>query len=283
MFDTIIIGGGPAGVTAALYLVRLKKNILIITNDQSSLNKAEVIDNYYGLHNISGLDLYLAGLNQAKAMNINIIKEEVLDIEKEGNFTVSTVNNKYQAKTVIMATGVSRNKPGIKNLDLYDGKGVSYCATCDGFFFRNKKIAVIGSGAYALHEANHLLNISDDVTIYTNGEEPKFETNINVVKDKILEIEKDNNFKLVGLNKYEADGIFIALGVASAGSFAKKLGLAMNGSYLEVDSNFKTYIEGLYAIGDCIGGFLQISKAIYEGSLVSIEVNKYLRGINNDR
>lgn len=282
MFDVIIIGGGPAGVTAALYLKRLKKNILILTNDQSTLNKAHIIDNYYGMPNIEGSSLYDHGINQALELGISVLKEEVLEIEKNDNFIVTTVLEKYEGRSVIIATGASRTKSTIKNLSSYDGKGVSYCATCDGFFYKDKKVAVIGNGEYALLEAKHLLNVTNDVTIYTNGLIPTFDSDIPVVTDSILEIKKDDNFSLIGNNEYKADGIFIALGVASASSFAKKLGLAVTGNYLDVNEKFETYIPGLYAIGDCIGGFLQIGKAIYEGSLVSLEINKYLKGVSND-
>lgn len=282
MFDVIIIGGGPAGVTAALYLKRLKKNILILTNDQSTLLKAHIIDNYYGMPNIDGKALYDHGIRQALELGISVLKEEVLEIEKNDNFIITTVLGKYEGKSVIIATGASRTRSSIKNLDDFEGRGVSYCATCDGFFYKDKKVAVIGNGEYALLEARHLFNVTKDVTIYTNGLKPTFEFDIPVVTDVISSISKEESFSLMGNNEYKADGIFVALGVASASSFAKKLGLLMNGNYLEVNENFETYIPGLYAIGDCIGGFLQIGKAVYEGSLVSTHINKYLKGVNND-
>lgn len=278
MTDVIIIGAGPAGISAALYLKRIKKSVKIFTTNNSTLKKAHIIDNYYGTPNISGDELYNLGIKQALELGAEVVDTEVIDIVSNEFFEVITKDGKYSSKTVIIATGSSRLNSKIKNLDSYEGMGVSYCATCDGFFFRNKKLAVIGSGEFALYEAKHLLNVTSDVTILTNGVIPDdviINSGISYDTKVITEVTKDEKFNING-GLY--DGVFVALGVAGAANFAKKLGLEMDGNYLKVN-NFETNIKGLYAIGDCIGGLLQISKAVNDGALVSIEINKYLRSL----
>lgn len=280
MIDVIIIGAGPAGVTAALYLKRLKKEVVIFTTNNSTLKKAHTIDNYYGLSNIPGNELYELGIKQAVELGIKVVNAEVLEINKEADFSVVTTDLIYTSKVVIIATGVSRVNSSIKNLSAFDGNGVSYCATCDGFFFKDKKVAVIGSGDYALLEATHLLNVTDNVTIFTDGNDVSDNikaSGIKTITDKISEIKKEDKLILIGDTDYQVDGVFVALGVAGSSSFAKKLGLAMNGNYLLVNESYETYIEGLYAIGDCIGGFLQISKVVNDGAQVSLHINKFLK------
>ena len=146
VYDAIIIGKGPAGITASIYLKRANYNILVIGKDGGALEKTKAIDNYYGFANtITGKDLLKQGLEQANRLEIPIETDEVLSIGKEENFVVETRNNTYQAKAVILATGTSRNTPNIKGIKELEGKGVSYCAICDAFFYRNKKVAVLGS------------------------------------------------------------------------------------------------------------------------------------------
>ncbi len=146
IYDVIIIGKGPAGITASIYLKRANHKVLIIGKDGGALEKTKAIDNYYGFANtISGKELLQQGLEQAKRLEIPVETDEVLSIGKEENFVVETRNNTYQARTVILATGTSRNTPKIKGIKELEGKGVSYCAICDAFFYRNKPVAVLGS------------------------------------------------------------------------------------------------------------------------------------------
>lgn len=283
MFDTIIIGSGPAGVSAAVYLKRANINCLVLTTNNSTLQKVGIIENYYGLTRIDGNKLYNDGLRQLEELNIDVHYEEVLNITKEANFIVTTDKQVYKSKTVIIATGVSRNKNSIKGIKELEGKGVSYCATCDGFFFRNKKIAVLGNGEYALHEIKYLLNLSNNITVLTNGENinPKIKNlQLKYIESKVNKLNEDNILKsIIFDNNYEEEfeGLFVALGVAGSGSFAKTLGIKQERNFLAVNNKFETNIEGLYAIGDCIGGLLQVSKAISDGAQVSVEIIKYIK------
>lgn len=280
MYDVIVIGAGPAGISAALYAKRAGKNVLVLYYGESNLEKTSVIQNYYGFEDgISAKKLYADGIKQAQNIGIDVIKDEVVNIEKnENEFCVLSVDNKYLSKTLIISTGNKKNKPNIENLSNYEGKGVSYCATCDGFFYRNKNVAVIGSGNYAITEAKYLKNIVESVTILTDGEEVQiddFETNTK----KLRRIYGENEVEGVEFEdgtKLHFDGFFIALGEAGAFDFSKQMGIFTKGENIIVNEEMETNIEGLYACGDVTGGLLQICKAVYEGAKAGINSAKYL-------
>ncbi len=282
-YDIIIIGAGPAGISASLYTVRANRKTLILYEDKSSLEKTDKIENYYGFENgISGKDLYETGIKQAKNLGVDVKKEEVIKIEMNMNnkdnyrFIVTTSNNVYKSKAVILATGNKKNKPKITGIEKFEGKGVSYCAICDGFFYRNKDVAVIGSGDYAISETNDLINVAKDVTILTNGEKaPNFRAdNVKIETRGIKEIKGDNKVEEVEFEdgtKLKTDGIFVAQGVAGSSDFAKKLGAITNKDKIVVNEKMETNISGLFACGDCTGGLLQVSKAVYEGAIAGLE------------
>ena len=290
-YDVIIIGAGPAGISASLYTVRANRRTLVLYEDLSSLEKTHKIENYYGFENgISGKDLYEVGIKQAENLGVDVKKEEVIKIEmnninEENNnkddyrFIVTTSSNVYKSKVVILATGNKKNKPKITGIEKFEGKGVSYCAICDGFFYRNKDVSVIGSGDYAISETNDLINVAKDVTILTNGDKaPDFRAdNVKIEtrgikeiigNDKVEEVEFEDGTKL------KTDGIFIAQGVAGSTDFAKKLGAITNNDKIVVNSKMETNIDGLFACGDCTGGLFQVSKAVYEGAVAGLEAIK---------
>ena len=199
MYDVIIVGAGPAGISASLYTVRRNLKTLIIYKEESALEKTKKIENYYGFENgINGEDLYKIGIKQAQNIGAKVIKDEVTNIqadylnEKGHIFKVGTLNNEFEAKSVILATGNKKNKPNIKNMDKYEGKGISYCAICDGFFYKNKDVAVIGNGDYAIAEAMDLQNIARSITILTNGRQaPEYRVeNIDINTKEIREIKR---------------------------------------------------------------------------------------------
>lgn len=279
MYDIIIIGAGPAGISASLYLKRAKLNVLIISKGYGALEKASKIENYYGLENpISGKELFDIGKKQAKKLDIEIVEDEVIGIQKENYFTVTTINRDYTAKKVILATGTNRYTPTIKGIKEYEGKGVSYCAVCDAFFYRNKDVAVLGSGNYAIHEARHLKPIANSVTILTNGEaivENRDGIDFEVQEEPIKEFRGDNLIKEVEFQSNsikKLDGVFIAIGTASSGDLARKLGAVIKNNNIKVNENMETNVEGLYACGDCTGGLLQINKAVYEGAKAAMHI-----------
>lgn len=282
MYDVIIIGGGPAGVSASLYTKRSNLNVLLIYNDISNVEKAHKIDNYYGFpEGITGPDLFNNGLEQAKNLGVEVLKSEVTGIENQGvSFKVETPTQGYNAKTVIIATGNKKNSPQIKGIKEFEGKGISYCAICDSFFFRNKRIGIIGNGNFALSEAKILKNVTNDITIFTDGHALEKTTEFNVNNKKISEIIGENKvsgIKFEDDSIEELDGIFIALGEASAIDFAKTLGIITEGTNIKVNENMETNVKGIYACGNITGGLLQVNKAVYEGAVAGLAATKYIK------
>lgn len=272
------------GISASIYAKRGNLNPLVIYNDKSSLEKTEKIDNYYGFENgVDGKKLYEDGINQAKNLNIDVKNEEVIKIEfAEKGYTVTTSKDKYDSKTIILATGNKKNTPNIKGIKEFEGKGISYCAICDGFFYRDKNVVVIGSGNYAVSETNDLINITKEITILTNGKEiPEIRAeNVKINDKEIREIrgeEKAEEIEFTDNSRIKTDGIFIAEGIAGSSEFAKKLGIITKNNKIIVNEKMETNVPGIYACGDCTGGLLQISKAVYEGTIAGLEVIKYLK------
>lgn len=297
MYDVIIVGAGPAGISASLYTIRGNLKTLVIYKEKSALEKTPKIENYYGFKNgINGEELYKMGIEQAKNLGVEVLEEEVtniqldfIDSDKEQSrqiFKVETLNNEFQAKTVILATGNKKNKPNIEKIDEYEGKGVSYCAVCDGFFYRNKDVAVIGNGNYAISEAMDLQNIVKSIKILTNGQQiPEYRAeNVDIINKEIKEINGNNKIEEIEFkdnSKIKIDGIFIAQGVAGSTEFAKKLGAKIEKDKIAVNENMETTIKGLYACGDCTGGLYQIAKAVYEGTKAGLQAIKYLKGVSH--
>ena len=283
LYDTIIIGAGPAGISASLYAKRAGFNVLVLYKGDSQLEKAKQIDNYYGFVNgIDGKSLYENGINQAKKIGVEVIEKEILDIELSESMTynVKTVEEKFEAKTIIIATGNKKVKPNIKGINEFDGKGISYCAICDGFFYRNKNLVVIGNGNYAISEADSLTNIASSVKILTNGKEKPNTDKYEIDTRKIKEIHgelKVSKIEFEDGNYIDIDGIFIAEGEAGGSDFAKKLGIITQNDNIVVNENMETNVPGIYSCGNITGGLLQVSKAVYEGAKAGLSVVNYLK------
>ena len=289
MTDVLIIGGGPAGVTAALYTARAGLKTAILYKDHGALGKAAKIDNFYGHMEISGETLVNNGLQQAKNVGIDIINEEAVGItlNEDQTLTVGTAAAEYTTHAVVIATGASRATPQIKGLAELEGKGVSYCAICDGFFHKGKDVAVIGSSAYALHEVEDLLPIAKTVTLLTNGAEPlvKFPESVTVKTEKILEITGQatmmgdvlGGVTLEGGEAIPLSGLFVAIGVAGGTALARKLGAVIENNAVTVDQQLRTTVPGVWAAGDCTGGLKQIVKASHEGAMAGMDIVKTLK------
>lgn len=285
MYNTIIIGMGPAGVTAGIYLKRSNLSVLMIGTEESALVKTEKIENYYGFENgISGKELYEKGIKQAQNLGVDVSKEEVIKIEKGEICRVYTDKNVYESKNIILATGNKKNKPNIEGIEEFEGRGISYCAICDGFFYRQKNVAIIGSGNYAFSELKDLINIAKNITILTNGkdirENRNEETKVDICTKNIKKIDGENRVSKIIFEddtSMDIDGIFIAEGIAGSTEFAKKIGILTDKNKIIVDNNMRTNIEHIYACGDCVGGVLQISKALYEGMIAAFDIIKNSR------
>lgn len=286
MYDVIIIGAGPAGISASLYAKRSNLKVLVLYYGKSNLEMTEKIDNYYGFKNgINGEQLYNNGIEQAKELGIEVKEEEVFGIQNLGKiFEVRTQNENIKAKSIIIATGNKKIRPNIQGIDEFEGKGISYCAICDGFFYKNKNIAVIGNGEFAISEAMELANIVKKITILTNGldaPETKFEIN----SKKIKAIIGEKNVKSIEFEdgtSMEIDGIFVALGEAGATDFAKTLGIIQQENNIKVNEKMETNVKGIFACGNATGGLLQVCKAVYEGAEAGISATNYIRNLEKE-
>jgi thioredoxin reductase (NADPH) len=283
MYDAIVIGGGPAGATAAIYLQRFKKKVLMIMKDSGALGKTPHIDNYYGfVDTITGPELLKRGIDQAKRLGVEVIEDEVLSIDNFPEYTVKTIRGEYKSQTVLLATGKSQASLNAKGFRDFIGKGISYCAICDGFIYRNKKIGLVGNKEFMEEELEILKNFSEDITIFSNGMDLTVTVDKPVVKDKIIELKGNEtvNKVITEQGEYDIDVLFIAIGSPSASDFALRIGAFLDEKKnIEVDESFMTNVPGLFAAGDCIGGLLQIVKATSDGAHAAVAMNKYLKNL----
>ena len=288
MGKVVIIGSGPAGVSAALYARRGGAEVTVFSKglSLSGLEKAEKIENYYGLSEpISGAELHARGIDGAKKIGVEFVEDELLSLMFNESFTGFKVTGKkheLEADSVIVATGAARQSLPIPGVKEFEGKGISYCATCDAFFYRGKTVAVVGAGAYALHEARALLPHAAQVIMLTNGADPVPEVppEIRVCTAKIAVIDGDKRVERVVFadgTSLSLDGVFIALGTVGSTAIAKKIGAQLDGNHIKIDAHGATNVPGLFAAGDCTGGLLQIAKAVYQGAEAGLAPVRYLR------
>ena len=286
MKKAIIIGSGPAGISAALYLQRSGKvQTVVISKGIGALAKAEKIENFYGFPEpISGRELHENGIEGAKRLGVQFIEEEVVSLSYNAEMhpIVSTTQQDHSADAVLIATGTSRKTVPIKGLKEHEGKGVSYCAVCDAFFFRKKPVCVIGNGEYAVHEAEVLASTSGSVTILTNGLKMASEVpeSIAVIDKKIISVNGEVTVESVQFedgDTLEVKGVFVALGVAGSGELARKVGAETENGRIKVNEKMQTNLPGLYAAGDCTGGMLQVYKAVYDGATAGLAMLEYLK------
>ncbi|MDD5499542.1 MAG: FAD-dependent oxidoreductase [Candidatus Nanoarchaeia archaeon] len=282
MHDAIIIGMGPAGLSAAMYLARANKKVLVIGELNKIWKKEVIVNNYFGTGEITGEKLMEKGLAQAKEFGAEIIKGLVtkIEISEKGFFKCLANGLEHIGKKLLIATGSALPKKEVINQDEFIGKGVSFCVPCDGFFFKDKKVAVIGSEGYALVEAIDLLNYTKNIILITNGKKIGFgkeelkKNNIILKEEKIEKILGEKKVEALKTNKgiIAVDGVFIASGAADSNDFAKMIGVVVENNKVVVDSNMKTNLPGIFAAGDCVKGIAQISKAVYEGFVAAISI-----------
>lgn len=295
MYDTIIIGAGPAGLTSAIYLRRANKKVLVLESSSygGQIVNATDIENYPGYTNISGFDLATNLYNQVKNLNAEIKFEKVIKISTGKTKKIITNKDKYLARSIIIATGCENRKLGIENEDKLIGKGISYCATCDGNFYKGKEVAVVGGGNTAIEDALYLSNICKTVyLIHRRDTFRAFEKEVNALKNKknVVFILKSNITKISGNDKLESieitcnknrkliniEGLFVAVG-------KKPLTEIFNG-FIKLDSNgyiksknTLTNRKGIFAAGDvCEKEVRQLVTATSDGAIAAMEAIKYL-------
>ena len=285
MAKVLIIGAGPAGVSAALYAIRGGAEVMVLHRGSGALAKAERIENYYGFAEApTGAELERNGIEGARKLGVEFIEDEVVWLGMNDTFTgflAKSSNNEYEADSVILAAGSARKAPKLIGLKELEGRGVSYCAICDAFFYRGKTAAVLGAGEYALHEAEALLPHAQKVMLFTDGIESPMEIpdGIEVHREKVEAIEGYE--RVTGIRTPEGivstDGVFVAYGTAGSAELARKIGAAIEAGHIAVDSSMASSIPGLFAAGDCNGGLLQVAKAVYEGAVAGLSAVKFLR------
>ena len=280
LYDIAIIGGGPAGLSAALTArIRGEKVALFEHLDFSrKLQRAHDVDNYLGMPHRTGTDIMREMADHALAHEPDVIREKVISVfPGKKDFTIACKEEMYTARTVILATGVTSGALFKGEKDLL-GKGVSYCATCDGMFFRGKTVAVISYGKEGEADAAYLANLCKEVYYL-----PQYRDEMNLRADNII-VENVTPRRIEGENKTEklitskgemnVDGVFIIRESDPVENLVR--GLSLDGTHIAVDRQMRTNINGLYACGDCTGKPYQVSKAVGEGLIAALSAVEYL-------
>ena len=296
MYDVIIVGGGAAGLTAAIYASRYKMNTLVIAKEiGGGIVNTHKVENWPGEKSISGIELMSKFEEQVRNLGVEIKEEEVRNIKKDKNFRVHTDDNEYEGKTLILAMGTQRRKLNIKGEDKLSGKGVSYCATCDAAFFKDKTIAVIGGSDSAARAAQICLEYAKKVYIIYRQDRMRAEPALveELEKNNKVEFIYNANVTEVIGNKFvekvkldidkevKLDGLFIEVGGTPAMVLATGLNIKTNEKgYITVDSEQKTNVPGVYAAGDITtgsGGFNQLVTAAAEGAIAAFSAYKFVK------
>ena len=297
MYDIIIIGAGPAGLTAAIYAKRARKKVLVLEAEAyggqiiNTLN----IENYPAAPHIDGYTFATNTYNQAIELGAEVKFEKVINLENGNVKKVITPSNTYETKSIIIATGCGIKKLNLDNEDKFIGRGISYCATCDGAFYKGKEVAIVGGGNTALEDALYLSDIASKVYLIHRrdsfrGEDDYYEKlklkdnvefifNSNVAKlfgndylEAIEIIDKENNKKNVSIS-----GLFVAIGrIPENANFSKLIDINESG-YVNANENCKTNIEGIFVAGDCrVKTLRQLVTATSDGAVAATEAIKYI-------
>lgn len=276
MYDLAIIGLGPAGISCAITAKQRNLNVIILGQ---SINTNPLwkttITNYPGFEKIEGKDLLNRLQDQVINAEIEIKKGLVRQVIKDENFMILQGDNIIEAKSVAICVGISRPK-SLDGEDELLGDGISYCATCDAMFYKNKNIAVLSEFEGGVEEANFLNNVVGSVEYFPlkKHDYSELDKKIKVKEIKVSNISKNNNQLLIN-QEHNYDGVFIFRSSVSISSLIENL--EMKNNYIVVDRQMKTNIDGLFAAGDCTGLPLQLPKAVGEGNIAALSIASYLR------
>lgn len=297
-YEVIIIGAGPAGMTAGIYAVRSGLKTLILEKGLAGgmVNTIPFAENFPGFKKIEGMDLVNKFKNHVEKYTKIQELEEVEKIKINEKFEVKTTKDKYFAKAIIIATGTSYLRLGVEGEMEFAGKGVSYCATCDGFFFKDKKVLVVGGGNSAVIEALYLKNLGCKVTLIHRRNELRAEKymqdrlkekDVNLILNSVVEkIEgkevvknvKIRNLRDNTIKNIVFDGVFIAIGEVPNNLLAKEIGVELEQhGYIITDKNQRTNLSNVYACGDITGGVKQIVVSCAEGAISALSAYEDLK------
>ncbi|NMH33666.1 thioredoxin-disulfide reductase [Streptococcus sanguinis] len=300
MYDTIIIGAGPAGMTAALYAARSNLKVALLERGipGGQMNNTADIENYPGYANISGPELAEKMFEPLENLGVEHLFGLVEKIEDRGDFKeIITEDERFETKTVIIASGANHRHLGVPGEEDYNSRGVSYCAVCDGAFFRDEDLLVVGGGDSAVEEAIFLTRFAKSVTIVHRRDELRAQKvlqdrafaneKIRFVWDSVVESIHGNERKVTGVtfkniktgetSQADFGGIFIYVGLDPVSEFAADLGITDEAGWILTDHQMKTSVAGIYAVGDVRQKDLrQITTAVGDGATASQEAYKYL-------
>jgi len=300
-FDVVIIGGGPAGLSAAIYTARDRLSTLLIEKSiiGGMINEADRIDNYPGFHeSISGIDLTAKMHSQAQKYELHEVNAEVLSIAENASrgFIIKTTDSEYFTKAVIIASGSVKQKLNIPGEKEYVGRGVSYCATCDAFFYREKTVAVVGGGNSAIYEALHLAKFANKVYVIHRRnqlratavihERAKAESKIEFIFSTIVEaihgIDFVEKLKLKNVvngitTELKIDGVFVSIGLNPNTSFLNNLLAQDENGMIVVNEHMQTSVPGIFAAGDIRHNSIrQVIAAAGDGAVAAINAKKWV-------
>ena len=295
-YEIIIIGGGPAGIAAGIYAARAGRKVLIIEKyaPGGQLNLIGEIENYAGFKKIAGSMLAQNFEEHAKSLGVEFVMDEVVSVEKsKGGFEIKTNSASYQAISVILAQGCHSRELGIDGEMKFKGHGVSYCALCDGNFFKGKTVAVVGSGDSAFSDAVYLASICKKVYVLTKAklklhnyaeDELDDKKNVKILKAAIstrilgeeklerLEYEQDGKRKTIAV-----DGVFVAIGRTPETLILKDFVELTDGGYVKSNDKMETSLAGVFVCGDVRDGSIrQIATAVGDGAIAGTNANKYV-------
>lgn len=290
MRKCVIIGAGPAGMNAALYLKRAGIEPIIIEKDVpgGEMLKTDKIENYLGFESISGGELALKMSMQLKDLGVNIIRDKVIKVRYDDKFIVECEKEQYVSDYVIVATGRTPRKLGLRGEEELTGKGISYCAVCDGAFYRGREVAVIGGGDAALTEALYLADLCSKVYVVVRHNlrasdvlqnRVKAKENIIVLKNvNVNELKYDDKLSNVILDDGKTlpvSGMFIAIGGMPELSFLNEIDLEMKNGYILTNDKMESNIKGLYAVGDVrYKDYYQIVTAVSDGAVAALAIRE---------
>lgn len=298
MYDTIIIGAGPAGLCAGIYATRggLKTAVVECKSVGGQAQTAADIQNYPGIPSTSGFDLCYAMMNQCESFGAHFIFDEISSLSLAGDVKTLTLSSgqTLEGKTVIIASGASSRKLGISNEDNFIGKGISYCATCDGAFFKGKTVAVIGGGNTAAEDALYLEKLAKKVYLVHRRNALRADkilcdrlekSSVEIVWDSVVDSLHGNdkitemtlkNVKTDTLTSFSVDGVFVAIGQTPNSQLFESVQKTESG-YIQTDELMRTNIEGVYAVGDVRDKSLrQVVTACSDGAIAADDAIKFL-------
>ena len=293
--DVVIIGAGPAGIQAAIHAARKKVQTVLVGKVRNSAMHGIEIENYFGFNGVkSGTDILEDGLEQAKSFGCQFFDMNVLSLSKDGDLFKVRLEDGSEicARSLVMATGMTRTKLGVPGERTFaNGKGVSYCATCDCNFYKQKVVALVGGQAEAVADAEFMTRYASKVYLIS----PTFDTSPSLleaaekagvvkIEASVTEIVGENKVKSVKLSAgrtIELDGVFIELGGKSSADLAMEIDLFPEmDDTIKIDRNCRTSVEGVFACGDITGKPLQVAKAVGEGAVAGLSAVEFVKKVS---